>query len=42
MIKIKSKADRVVMWVLITIGLLYIFAISVGLGYGFTQGLLGR
>ena len=41
MIKIESKADRIVMWVLISWSLFQVFMFSVGFGYGLVQGFRG-
>ena len=42
MIKIETKANRVVMWVLVALGLIQVFWFSYGFGYGFTTALLGH
>lgn len=40
MIEIKTKADKIAMWVLIGIGLVQVFYFSVGFGYGFATALI--
>lgn len=42
MITIKTKADRIAMWVLIGLGLVQVFSFSVGFGYGFATALMGN
>ena len=42
MIKIETRANRIVMGILIGMSLFQVFMFSVGFGYGFTNGILGR
>lgn len=41
MIKIENKANRIVMWILITLGLVEVFLFSLGFGMGLVEGFRG-